>query len=177
MNHDVHLWIARIFLVGLALFAVVYPALFLHQMIPFSFSGPSSWGLHWAVEDTAEVPLWARVVYFASWMPAIVATEVFIGAAIWLVILILRGVYFTRATVRALQWVGAAAAVSGVSILAAGSLALWQLTAFNSAERIPIRLWIESGEMGVLFDGLGVFLLAYLLKVTVLMADENREII
>ena len=51
------------------------------------------------------------------------------------------------------------------------------LTAYNAEQRAPVKLFIESGEMGVLFAGLGLFLFGHVLMVTVLMDRENKEII
>ena len=177
MNDSFYMWVARIGLLGLVAFALYYPWTFLAYNIPLHFSGPGSWQQIYIVDATAEVPLWWRSLYFCMWLPAVIATQVFILSAIRVTVLVLRGTYFEEATVRTLQWVGATAAVAGLGILAAGSFSGWMLTAYNAENRAPVRLFIESGEMGVLCAGLGLFLFAHVLKVTVLMDRENKEII
>lgn len=172
------LWIARATILGLLIFAVYYPYRLLSDFIPFSFSGPTSWQSHYLVDDTALVPFWGRALHFGFWMPTVIATQVMIFAAIYLVWLIQKNVLFEHRTVRALKIVGAAAAIAGVSALAAILVDGWWVTSWNTVqEQLPIRLHLESGEMGVLFTGLGVFLLALVLDVAVLKKRENEEIV
>ena len=177
MENRSHIWIARALLAGLIAFGAYYPYTFLRTMIPLAFSGPESWQFLWIVDDTALAPLGARLFHFSMWVPTVLATQGMILAAIWLVGLLLRGIYFETRTVRALQWVGGLAAVAGATALVSMSFEAWVLTAYNSGERAPIRFHFESGEIGVLLTGLGLFLLGWVLRVTVIMRRENQEIV
>lgn len=177
MNHDIHLWVARLFLVGLVIFAVYYPWTFLYYQWSFSFSGPEGWQGHWMVDQSALVPFGHRLMFFVIWLPAVVATELMVLFAIWLSVLVLRGIHFELSTVRALQRVGLSAAVAGASMIVAMCFADWMLTAYNAENIRPIRLHLESGEIGVFLSGAGVYLLGHVVKVTALMARENKEFV
>lgn len=177
MTEHTHIWIARLFLVALAVFAVYYPYMYISTAWPMAFAGPESWQPYWLVEDDILVPFAARAGHFAMWLPTVLATQAMILAAMWLVILLLRGIYFDPRTVRALQWVGALAAIAGTTSLIAIAFNPWVLTFFNKEEFRPIRLYFDSGEIGVLLVGLGLFLLGRVLHVTVILNRENKEFV
>ena len=171
-------WFTRTLIAGLAVFAVYYPYMLLSSFAPFAFSGPEPWQHHWLVDDAVVVPFWGRAAHFALWMPTVIATQAMILAALRLVWLVERDVLFEHRTVRALKWVGACAATAAVSGLAAMALDGWWLTSWNVEKaRLPVRVHLESGEMGVLLCGLGLFLLARVLDVAVLKRTENEAII
>jgi len=170
-------WIARLFLLGLIVFAIYYPYMLLSQFVPFAFSGDASWQSHWMVDDTAMVPFAVRFGQFMLWMPTVIATQLMLLAAIWLVLLLLRGTFFDLRTVRALQWVGAFAALAGFTALVAIMFDARIVTSYNAEYKEPIRLHLESGEVGVLLVGLGLFLLARVLMVAVLKDRENKAFV
>ncbi|MEO0865661.1 MAG: hypothetical protein AAFY39_13980, partial [Pseudomonadota bacterium] len=58
MNDRLHVWVARVFLLGLIAFAFYYPSMFLAQLVPITFSGPQGWQGIYGVDDTVLVPLW-----------------------------------------------------------------------------------------------------------------------
>ncbi len=177
MTEQTHIWIARLFLVGLAVFAVYYPFKFITTAWPFAFAGPESWAAYWFVEDDVLVPFAARAGQFFMWLPTVLATQAMILTAMWLVILLLRGIYFEARTVRALQWVGALAAFAGATSLIAQAFNPWLLTLYNTDKHLPIRFFFDSGEIGVLLVGLGLFLLGRVLHVTVVLSRENKEFV
>lgn len=165
-------------MMGLLAFAIYYPYKLLSSFVPFTFSGPGSWQQHWMVDDTALVPLWARLGQFLLWMPTAIATQIMILLALYLVWLVQREVLFERRTVRALKWVGASAAIAGVFALVAIALDAWAITRFNTEQpQYPVKVHLESGEMGVLLCGLGLFLLGYVLDIAVLKLHENEEMV
>lgn len=171
------LWIGRVFLVGLVVFAIYYPYKLLTSFVPFSFGGPESWQLHWMVEDHVLAPFWLRFTHFASWFPTMVATVIMLLAAIFLVVLLLRGAYFDFRTVKALQRVGFWAAIAGATAIFAMSFDGWLLTMMNDEYYRSITLRLESGEVGVFLVGLGLYLLARILLVATLKDKENREFV
>ena len=170
-------WVGRASLVGMAAFAIYYPYKLLTQFVPFSFSGPEPWAAHWIVEDTVVAPLWLRASHFGLWVPTILGTLVMVLSAIYLVILLLRQSFFELSTVRALQRVGLWAAIAGFSALVAVAFEPWLMTLLNSENTRSPRIHLESGEMGVMLTGLGLVLLAHVLKLAVMKDRENKEII
>ncbi len=177
MTHQTHIWIARVFLGGLAVFAVYYPYMFFSGAIPFAFSGPTSWQSAWLVEDDVLVPFAARLGQFLMWMPTVLATQAMILAAMWLVVLLLRGIYFEQRTVRALQWVGGLAALAGATSLVGQMFQPWLLTLYNSDRKLPIRVVYDNGEIGVFLVGLGLFLLGWVVKISVIQNRENKAFV
>lgn len=177
MSQQSHIWIARTFLIGLGVFAVYYPYFFFSTAWPYAFAGPESWQAYWLVEDDVLVPFAARAGQFVMWLPTVLATQGMILAAMWLVLLLLRGIYFEVRTVRALKWVGALAALAGSTSLIGQAFNPWVLTLFNSDKRLPVRFHFDSGEIGVLLVGLGLFLLGHVLHVTVILNRENKEFV
>lgn len=177
MDRNVYLWLARLLLAGLVVFALFYPYRFFGWAIPFAFSGPEGWQSHWLVEDHVRVPFGVRLGHFLMWMPTVLATQAMIFAAIWFTVLILRGALFERRTVLALQWVGLCAALTSATALAALPFDGWILTRYNTDHVRGIRFYFDSGEIGVLLVGLGVFLLGRVLMVTVILDRENREFV
>lgn len=106
------------------------------------------------------------------------ATQAMILIAIYLVWLIQGNVLFEPRTIQALKWVGLSAAIAGFFALIAIAFDAWWVTSWNTTqEKFPIRIHLESGEMGVLLCGLGLFLLAYVLDIAVLKKRENEEIV
>ena len=164
-------------LVGLIVFAIYYPYRLFSSFVPFAFSGDASWRSHFVVENSVLAPFSARLIQFLMWMPTVIASQMMILCAIYLVVLILRGVYFERRTVRALQAVGLCAAVAGATYLGALAFDGWWLTQFNVDNRLPIRFHFDSGETGVLLSGLGLFLLGWVLDIAVFKATENKEFV
>lgn len=178
MQESSLLWTARALLLGLLAFAIYYPYRLWTSFVPFLFSGDTSWQTHWMVDDTALVPLYWRVAELLLWTPTILATEAMIVAAIWLTVLLMRGTYFERRTVRALMVVGISAATAGVFALVAIAFDAWMITAWNEVQpRRPIAPVYESGEIGVTLTGLGLMLLAYVLDNAVDKRRENAEIV
>lgn len=130
------------------------------------------------VDDTVLVPLWGRMAQFGLWLPTIIATQIMILLAIYLVWLIEREVLFERRTVRTLKWIGASAAIAAFCALVAIAIDAWWLTSWNTElPKRSIHIHLESGEMGVLLCGLGLFLLGYVLDIAVLKQRENEEMI
>jgi len=171
-------WFARAVMLGLAVFAVYYPYKFLVSSLPFAFSGDPSWQVHWMVDDTALVPFWARLAHFGLWIPTVVGTQIMIFLALYLVWLIHREVLFESRTVMALKWVGGSAVIAAFFALIAMALDAWWITSWNTElEKQPIHLRLESGEMGVLLCGLGLFLLGYVMDIAVLKKRENEGMI
>jgi len=177
MTEQTHIWIARLFLVGLAVFAFYYPYMFFTTGWPYAFAGPESWQGYWIVEDDVLVPFPARLGQFLMWLPTVLATQGMTLVSMWLVILLIRGIYFEPRTVRALQWVGALAALAGATSLIAQTFNPWLLTLYNADKHWPIRFHFDSGEIGVLLVGLGLFLLGRVLHLTVLLNRENKEFV
>lgn len=171
-------WFARFVMLGLAVFAIYYPYRLLTWFVPFAFSGDASWQQHWMVDDTALVPFWGRLAQFSLWLPTIIATQVMILLALYLVWLIHKEVLFERRTVNALKWVGGSAAIAGFFALVAITFDAWMITGWNTElPNRPIHVHLESGEMGVLLCGLGLFLFGYVMEVAVLKKRENEGII
>jgi len=171
-------WFARVVMLGLAAFAIYYPYKLLVAFVPFAFSGDASWQKHWMVDDTALVPFWGRLTQFGLWMPTVIATQVMILLALYLVWLIHKEVLFERRTVTALKWVGGSAALAAFFSLIAMTFDPWWVTSWNTElPNRPIHFHFESGEMGVLLCGLGLFLFGYVMDIAVLKKRENEEMI
>lgn len=162
---------------GLLIFAIYYPYKFFFQMIPLDFSGPTGWQEIYMVDDDVLVPLAARTAHFIKWIPSVLFTELMVVMALYLVHLIYRGVYFCDRTARALQWVGGLGALAALATLLSISFEAWMLTRFNAEHVAPIKFQFDSGEMGVLLAGLGVFMLGWVFRVAMFKDKENREII
>ena len=170
--------VARATLLGLVVFAAYYPYKLLTTFVPFAFSGAASWQPHWMVDDAALVPFWGRLAQFGLWVPTMVATQIMILLAIYLVWLFQREVLFEHTTIRVLKWLGSSAALAAVFALIAFAFDAWWLTSWNTElPRRAIQFHFESGEMGVLLCGLGLFLLGHVLEIAAFKQNENEDII
>ncbi len=170
-------WISRAFLVGMAVFGIFYTYTYLTRTWTFAFSGSENWQNLWFIDDEAVIPFAHRFGWFLLWKPAFIATLVMIFSSLRLVILLLRGTYFEPPVVRGLQWVGGSAAVAGFCGLAGSVFEPRILTTYGAEKVAPLRIVPDSGESGILLTGLGLFLLARVLHVTVIMNRESKEIV
>ena len=169
--------LAAISFVGVLVFALYYPYKFFYEMWSLNFVGPKGWQVFYFVEDDVEVPFWARLGHFTMWLPSFIATQTSLLAALYLIWRVYRQIYFEMQTITALQIAGIGAAVGAACNLIAGSFDGWLLTRFNSDENFPISFRLESGEMGVLLTGIGLFLLAWVTRLALLKRVENSEMI
>ncbi len=163
--------------IGVLIFALYYPYMFLTWMWKFDFSGPTSWQFLYIVDDDAEVPFAPRLFHFLMWLPSAIATQVSLVAALYLIWRVLRHAYFEMGTVTALQVAGIAAAIGAACNLIAASFEGWLLTRFNAEETLPIQFRLDSGETGVLLTGIGLFLLGWVVRLATIKRTENSEMI
>lgn len=177
MSDRSHIWITRALALGLFAFAIYYPYKFLATMVPFDFGGPEAWQNHWMIDPDAPITAAWQALHFFIWVPSVLATEAMLLAALWLTVLLMRGVTFDGRVVRMMQAIGLLAVLAAALWLAAAPFDSWMLTAFNAENVRPIRFLFDSGEIGLGIAGLGVFLLARVLHVTVLLDRENQEMI
>lgn len=164
-------------LIGLVLFAVYYPYTFFRHTVAFAFTKPELWQSQPYVDPFVIVPAGQRAIYFMVWMVPMLATQAMLLAAIWFCVMLLRGVYFALPTIRALQWVGVFGTLAGVTALGALALNPWMLTMTNAQNHHGPRLVYQSGEIGVLLVGLGVFLVAWVMRLAMKLQSENKEFI
>lgn len=169
--------LAAISFVGVLVFALYYPYRFFNWMWVLDFSGPKGWQVLYFVENDVEVPFLTRLAHFVMWLPSLIATQISLLAALYLIWRVYRQIVFEMQTITALQIAGIAAAVGAACNLLAGSFDGWLLTRFNSDENFPIRFRLESGEMGVLLTGIGLFLLAWVTRLALMKRTENSEMI
>lgn len=167
-------WLA---LGGMAVFAIYYPYKFVTGLASIDFTGPTTWQMFYIVEDGIQVPLSARIGHFLAWVPTALATQVSIVASMLMVWRVIQQSYLHNGTIKILQWAGGAAAVAAFTALVAASLEAWMLTRFNTDNQFPVQLRIESGEMGVLLAGIGVFMLGWVIRIALDLDGENREIV
>ena len=170
-------FLAALCLLGVLAFTLYYPYRLFNWMWLLDFSGPSGWQVLYFVEDGVEVPFRARLLHFAMWMPSFVATQISLLAALYLIWRVFKQAYFEVQTITALQVAGIASAVGAACNLFAGSIEGWFLTQFNNDEKFPIHFRFDSGEMGVILTGIGLFLLGWVIRLAVLKRTENSEII
>jgi hypothetical protein len=163
--------------IGVLIFAIYYPYKFFSWMWVLDFSGPSGWQVLYFVEEGVEVPAYDRALHFAMWLPSVTATQISLLAALFLIWRVLKQDYFEVQTITALQVAGIAAAIGATFNLLIGSIDGWFLTRFNSDEKFSIQFRFESGEMGVLLTGIGLFLLGWVIRLALLKRTENSEII
>lgn len=171
-------WVAAGLAVGLVLFGLYYPWRFFSLAGSFAFSGPEPWQALRGIDADAAVTLGLRTGWFVMWLVPVLATEAMILAALRLCFLLLRGVYFEPPTIRAVQWVGGLAALAGASALIALMIEPWLMTSANIvAPRLPLAFRYNTGEIGVSLVGLGVFLVALVMRLAMTLQAENKEFI
>lgn len=168
---------AWVLLLLLLAFAAYYPYRFFGWAIPFSFSGPAGWQDHWRVDETAMIPFGHRLSYFMLWLPSVIATEFMVLGSAWLSWMLIKGHRLSHQVVRLTKWIGGLAAFAALSLLAAYPFDAWWLTAYNTDGPAPIKPFFDSGEIGYGLAGFGIFLLARVLQLSVMMDTENQEII
>lgn len=163
--------------IGVLGFAIYYPYKFFSWMWVLDFSGPTGWHALYFVENTVRVPLSARLLHFAMWLPSVIATQVSLFAALYLIWRVIRQAYFEIRTVTALQIAGIAAAIGAACNLIVGGIEGWFLTRFNTEQQFPVSMRLESGETGVLLTGIGLFLLGWVIRLAVIRHTENSEMV
>lgn len=166
-------WLA---IIGVVTFGAYYIYRFLDAMIPLNFHGDEGWQVLWFIEENIFAPFGARLVHFLMWMPTVFVTIGMLACALNVFRLVLRGRYFDPKTINSVKWVGILASLSGIFNFIASAVEAWWLTQFNP-ERAEIHFRIDSGEMGVLLIGIGVFLLAWVLQVAHLLDHENKGMV
>ncbi len=172
------IWTGRALILGLAGFALYYPYRLYLYYSHMAFSGDAAWQGIWMVDDTALIPFSWRLFYVSLYLPTVLATLVMIGAAIWLTALLVQGRFFEAATVRALFVVGLSACLAGTLSSLAIPFDAWLLTAWNTdLPRRPIQLVFDSGEIGNALTGMGMMLMAHVLRTAADKHRENSEIV
>lgn len=166
-----------VLLIGLVLFSLYYPYSFFWHMWAFAFADPDRWQSMPFVDPGVIIPMGQRVIYFLVWMVPMLATQAMLLAAIWFCVKLLQGVYFELPTIRALQWVGVFGTLAGAGVLGALALNPWMLTMTNVQNTHGPRPIYQSGEIGVLLVGLGVFLVAWVMRLVMSLQSENKEFI
>ncbi len=170
-------WIAFGFLIAVIVFAIYYPYKFFSTSVSLHLSGPTSWQPYWWGQNDALIPLATRLGAFSIYLPAVIATQAMLLCVIWLTVLLIRGDFFSLRSVRLLTLVGGLAAAAGLFGLVGWAVTDWYILSFNPDHAIPFKLRYDSGEMGVAFAGLGLFLLGRVLRLVMLLDHENKEII
>lgn len=162
---------------ALTAFAVYYPYKFLVESWPLAFSGPESWQAYWWVADDVLVPFRVRLIQWLVFVPTALATQAFLIGAIALVVMLLRGEYLTGRVVRLVTWVGGFAALAGVFSNIGMMFNPWLLTLYSPNQATPIMFRYDSGEIGVLLAGLGLFLAGQVLRLGLAIDTENKEFV
>ncbi len=177
MTHAPSKILGPIAFLGVLSFAIYYPYKFFNWMSVLNFSGPTGWHVLYFVEKTVEVPLATRIAHVFMWLPSVIATQVSLLAALYLIWQVMTQAYFEMRTVTALQVAGTAAAIGASLNLFVGGFDGWFLTRFNAGEKIPISFRLDSGESGVFLTGIGLFLLGWVVRLAMLKRTENSEMI
>ena len=97
--------------------------------------------------------------------------------ALHLVNLVRQGVYFDLRVIRALQRVGASAVVASLGIMFAYTVWPWMITSQNMEHKRGLQFGYDSSQAGIALLGLGVFMLGWVVKCTILMRQENEEFV
>lgn len=173
-----NIWVLYVGLVGVAAFTIYYPVKFLMESLPHYFSGPEPWAqLRW-IDETVLVPFSTRLAAFMLWVPTVIASQVMLMASVWLILLLIRGDYFTPRIVWLMKWIGVSGACAGGLSHVGLALNGWLVTSHNVVKpNLPIRPIYDSGEVGVFLVGLGLYLMAHVLHLTWLKDQENAGIV
>jgi hypothetical protein len=164
-------------MVALAIFAAYYVWKFLSTTIPFAFSGPEPWRRIPGIGLDVSVPLWLRAGWFAMWLPSAIATLGMLLSGIRLIWRFLNTDFFTLGTVRGLTWTGGFAAFAGGWSLLAWSFEPVILTLYSNGFQRGFAFRYDSGEIGLFLIGLGVVMLGMVLRLSMVLNAENKEIV
>jgi|GEM_PF-6829562 len=169
--------VGQIIQAGMFVFLLYYVYKFLGTVIPFAFTKPELWNSHWMVNGDVTVPMGARVVFFLMWSVAALATCIMVAFAIWAVQLVRMGQFFEQGTIRCLRYLGISTALAAATVTIGSSIEPWMITRFNETDKRDIFFWYDSGEVGLFLTGLGLILLAWMMKVAHVAQRENREFV
>ncbi len=174
MDRSVRIW-ATLALIGIGAFALYYPTIFVIRGIEANLQGDLSWRYWRGVDFYTPVPFFYRLGNILKYLPAVLFTEamlIFAMLALWR---IRGGRYFEHGTIIAVQWCGVCAALAAFTGLSGYAIEAWYVTAYNPTGRAPVHFVWDSGEIGVFLAGLGVALIAWVLRLIAGLDRDNQE--
>lgn len=146
--------------------------------LELSFLDPYRWVRNdrW-VDPSAEIAMRTRIVFFIIWLIPTVAGTISYLFAFSMLILLRRGVVFDQRIAGRLTWMGALTSFSGFSAVFAGSVSPMIRSWHNADGPLPLRLWLDTGNIGFGFCGLAFIFLGLVMREAIRIARENEEFV
>ena len=146
--------------------------------LELSFLDPDRW-VHndsW-VDPSAQIAMRTRIVFFFMWLVPTVAGTISYLIALSMLILLRRGIVFDQRIAHRLTWMGVLTSFSGFSAIFAGSVSPMIRSWLNADGPLPLRLWLDTGNIGFGFCGLAFIFLGLVMREAIRIAQENEEFI
>ncbi len=139
------------------------------------------WG-KWTRNDNwvypyAEIALSTRIVFFLVWfIPTLFGFAAY-STGFSMLWLLHGGVVFDPRIATRLRWMGLLITASAGLSLVAGAVSPMIRSWHNPDGPLPLRFWYDSGNIGMVFCGLGFFFLGLVMREAIRMARENEEFV
>lgn len=147
-------------------------------VLKLAFLEPELWTTidNWADPD-AQIATLTRIVFFTVWaVPTVLGTIGYL-TAFSMLILLRRGVVFDQRIAARLKMLGGLMFASSSLGLVAGAVSPMIRSWHNLDGPLPLRIWYNSGNVGLAFCGLGFLFLGLVLHEAIKIARENEEFV
>ena len=157
---------------------VYYPYDAFEWVVQLAFLDPDRWTTidDWADAD-AQIPMATRITFFTVWAIPTLMGVVGYFSAFSMLILLRRGVVFDARIAGRLKLMGSMIFLSSTLSLLAGAVSPMIRSWHNADGPLPLRIWYDSGNVGLAFCGLGFLFLGLVLHEAIKIARENEEFI
>jgi|AntRauMFilla1563_2_1112583.scaffolds.fasta_scaffold43576_2 hypothetical protein len=129
------------------------------------------------VHPDAVIALPTRIVFFALWAVPVIFGILGYLSAFSALVLLRRGVVFDQRIAQRLTFMGVMSFLSASLALFAGALSPMIRSWHNPDGPLPLRLWYDSGNIGLAFCGLAFLFLGLVMQEAIRIARENEEFI
>jgi hypothetical protein len=157
---------------------IYYPYHGLWWNLELSFLDMGKWTRNSAwVHPSAEIAMTTRVVFFVLWViPTILGLLGYL-AGFRALLLFRQGIVFDTRIASRLFWMGVFISSSSFIALVAGAVSPMIRSWHNPAGPLPLRIWYDSGNFGLMFSGLAFVFLGIVLREAINIARENEEFV
>ena len=172
--------ISRIAIVSLVILlpAVIYYAVTaISWTLNNSFFMPELWLRDPWVHPNAAIAWQTRFVFFVVWIiPPLSGIYGYVmgGRVLWL---FFKGIVFDARVAKAIIGTGVGTALAATSQLFAAALSPMIKSWHNPGGHLPLRFWYDSETVGLIFCGLGFFVLGLVMMEAIKVAQENERFV